>query len=68
MLARDWYYNERRQIGPGSAVVSRDEHSSPGWVIERRLRDVGFAVVSADYHAPLHGTYLLRKPKPGEQN
>ena len=24
--------------------------------------------VSADYHAPLHGTYLLRKPKAGEQS
>ncbi|MEA2793741.1 MAG: hypothetical protein QOI87_1121, partial [Bradyrhizobium sp.] len=22
MLARDWYYNERRQIGLGSAVAS----------------------------------------------
>jgi hypothetical protein len=22
---------------------------------------------SADYHAPLHGVYLLRKPKHGEQ-
>jgi hypothetical protein len=26
------------------------------------LKDVGFALVSADYHAPLHGTYLCRKP------
>jgi SAM-dependent methyltransferase len=45
----------------------RDEYSTFGWVIERMLTDVGFAMVSADYHAPLHGTYLLRKPKPGEQ-
>jgi hypothetical protein len=26
------------------------------------LTDVGFTLVSADYHAPMHGTYLLRKP------
>jgi SAM-dependent methyltransferase len=45
----------------------RDEHSTFGWVIERMLSDVGFTLVSVDYHAPLHGTYLLRKPKPGEQ-
>jgi len=30
--------------------------------MERLLTDVGFKLVSADYHAPLHGTYLLRKP------
>ena len=40
----------------------RDEHSTFGWVIERMLTDIGFTLVSADYHAPLHGTYLLRKP------
>ena len=45
----------------------RDEYSTFGWVIERMLTDAGFVLVSADYHAPLHGTYLLRKPKPGEQ-
>jgi 2-polyprenyl-3-methyl-5-hydroxy-6-metoxy-1,4-benzoquinol methylase len=45
----------------------RDEYSTFGWVMERMLTDVGFTLVSADYHAPLHGTYLLRKPKPGEQ-
>jgi 2-polyprenyl-3-methyl-5-hydroxy-6-metoxy-1,4-benzoquinol methylase len=43
----------------------RDEYSTFGWVIERMLTDVGFALLSADYHAPLHGTYLLQKPKPG---
>jgi len=37
-------------------------------LIERMLTDVGFTLVSADYHAPLHGTYLLRKPKHGEQS
>jgi 2-polyprenyl-3-methyl-5-hydroxy-6-metoxy-1,4-benzoquinol methylase len=45
----------------------RDEYSTFGWVIERMLMDAGFELVSADYHAPLHGTYLLRKPKHGEQ-
>src|ERR1700761_4500878 len=45
----------------------RDEHASFGWVIERMLADAGFELTSADYHAPLHGTYLLRKPKHGEQ-
>ena len=44
----------------------RDEHSTFGWVIERMLTDAGFALVSVDYDAPLHGTYLLRKPKHGE--
>ena len=46
----------------------RDEYSTFGWVMERMLTDVGFTLVSADYHAPLHGTYLLRKPKAGEQS
>ena len=41
----------------------RDEYSTFGWVMERMLTEVGFALVSADYHAPLHGTYLLSKPK-----
>jgi 2-polyprenyl-3-methyl-5-hydroxy-6-metoxy-1,4-benzoquinol methylase len=45
----------------------RDEYSTFGWVIERMLTDVGFTLLSADYHA-VHGTYLLRKPKPGEQS
>src|SRR3954451_10422136 len=45
----------------------RDEYSTFGWVIERMLTDIGFTLVSVDYHAPLHGTYLLRKPKSGEQ-
>jgi 2-polyprenyl-3-methyl-5-hydroxy-6-metoxy-1,4-benzoquinol methylase len=40
----------------------RDEYSTFGWVIERMLRDAGFVLTSVDYHAPLHGTYLLRKP------
>jgi 2-polyprenyl-3-methyl-5-hydroxy-6-metoxy-1,4-benzoquinol methylase len=45
----------------------RDEYSTFGWVIERMLVDAGFELTSVDYHAPLHGTYLLRKPKHGEQ-
>src|SRR5512143_259776 len=40
----------------------RDEYSTFGWVMERMLTDVGFTLTSADYHAPMHGTYLLRKP------
>jgi 2-polyprenyl-3-methyl-5-hydroxy-6-metoxy-1,4-benzoquinol methylase len=46
----------------------RDEYSTFGWVMERMLTEVGFTLVSADYHAPLHGTYLLKKPKSGEQS
>src|SRR5215212_5036695 len=46
----------------------RDEYSTFGWVIERMLTDVGFTLVSVDYDAPLHGTYLLRKPKPDQQS
>src|SRR5437763_1627470 len=118
MLARDWYYTQRRRLGLDSAVASiydrhddsdsraravltmlglqrgwrdaegwadfsiknhdfdrdsvvshmRDEYSTFGWVIERMLSDAGFTIASVDYHAPLHGTYLLRKPKSGEQS
>jgi 2-polyprenyl-3-methyl-5-hydroxy-6-metoxy-1,4-benzoquinol methylase len=46
----------------------RDEYSTFAWVIERMLTDAGFQIESVDYHAPLHGTYLLRKPKAGEQS
>jgi 2-polyprenyl-3-methyl-5-hydroxy-6-metoxy-1,4-benzoquinol methylase len=45
----------------------RDEYSTFGWVMERMLTETGFTLVSTDYHAPLHGTYLLRKPKPDQQ-
>ena len=45
----------------------RDEYSTFGWVMERMLTETGFTLVAADYHAPLHGTYLLRKPTPDEQ-
>ena len=46
----------------------RDEYSTFGWVIERMLTEAGFTLAAADYHAPLHGTYLLQKPKPGGQS
>src|ERR1700730_13357991 len=46
----------------------RDEYSTFGWVIERMLTETGFVLESVDYHAPLHGTYLLRKPKPDQQS
>ena len=36
--------------------------NAKGWVMERMLTEVGFNLISADYHAPLHGTYLLQKP------
>jgi 2-polyprenyl-3-methyl-5-hydroxy-6-metoxy-1,4-benzoquinol methylase len=40
----------------------REENSTFGWVMERMLTETGFTLLSADYHAPLHGTYLLQKP------
>ena len=57
-------FNINNHDFPCGEVAShmRDEHSTFGWVIERMLKDVGFTLVSVDYHAPLHGTYLCRKP------
>jgi len=52
----------------GVVTHMRDEYSTFGWVIERMLTDIGFVMESVDYHAPLHGTYLLRKPKPDQQS
>ena len=40
----------------------RDENSTFAWVMERMLSEVGFVTVSADYHAPMHATYVLQKP------
>jgi 2-polyprenyl-3-methyl-5-hydroxy-6-metoxy-1,4-benzoquinol methylase len=40
----------------------RDENSTFAWVMERMLTETGFSLLSADYHAPLHGTYLAQKP------
>ena len=59
---------KNHDFGRESVVTHmRDEYSTFGWVIERMLTDVGFTLESVDYHAPLHGTYLLRKPKPDHQ-
>ena len=62
-------FNSKNHDFARDSVVThmRDEYSTFGWVIERMLTEVGFILVSADYHAPLHGTYLLQKPKPGGQ-
>jgi 2-polyprenyl-3-methyl-5-hydroxy-6-metoxy-1,4-benzoquinol methylase len=62
-------YNIKNHDFTRDSVVAhmRDEYSTFGWVMERMLTEVGFALISADYHAPLHGTYLLQKPKPGGQ-
>ena len=46
----------------------RDEYSTFGWVMEHMLTEVGFTLVSADYHAPMHGTYLLQKSKSDAQS
>ena len=40
----------------------RDENSTFAWVMERMLAEIGFVTVSADYHAPMHATYVLQKP------
>src|ERR1700757_4943065 len=62
------FYIKNHDFERDSVVTHmRDEYSTFGWVIERMLTDVGFTLVSADYHAPLHGTYLLQKPRPGGQ-
>ena len=62
-------FNSKNHDFERDSVVAhmRDEYSTFGWVMERMLTEVGFILVSADYHAPLHGTYLLKKPKSGEQ-
>jgi 2-polyprenyl-3-methyl-5-hydroxy-6-metoxy-1,4-benzoquinol methylase len=44
------------------ATHVRDEHSTFGWVIEGLLKEARFSLVSADYHAPVYGTYLAQKP------
>jgi 2-polyprenyl-3-methyl-5-hydroxy-6-metoxy-1,4-benzoquinol methylase len=57
-------FNTKNHDFKRDSVVThmRDEYSTFGWVIERMLTEIGFTLVSADYHAPMHGTYLLRKP------
>jgi 2-polyprenyl-3-methyl-5-hydroxy-6-metoxy-1,4-benzoquinol methylase len=61
-------YNIKNHDFCRDSVVThmRDEYSTFGWVMERMLTETGFALESVDYHAPLHGTYLLRKRNPGE--
>ena len=60
-------FNIKNQDFERDSVVThmRDEYSTFGWVIERMLTEAGFNLVSADYHAPLHGTYVLQKPRSG---
>src|ERR1700757_5100683 len=62
------FYIKNHDFERDSVVTHmRDEYSTFGWVIERMLTEVGFTLVSADCHAPLNGTYLLQKPRPGGQ-
>ncbi|MGH9694160.1 MAG: methyltransferase domain-containing protein, partial [Bryobacteraceae bacterium] len=63
----DFIINNHRFTRESVITHMRDEYSTFGWVIERLLTEAGFTLVSADYDAPLHGTYCLRKPKSGEQ-
>src|ERR1700743_766448 len=57
-------FNAKNHDFARDSVVThmRDEYSTFGWVMERMLTETGFTLVSADYHAPMHGTYLLQKP------
>ncbi len=57
-------FNTKNHDFARDSVVThmRDEYSTFGWVMERMLTEIGFTLVSADYHAPMHGTYLLQKP------
>jgi 2-polyprenyl-3-methyl-5-hydroxy-6-metoxy-1,4-benzoquinol methylase len=57
-------FNSKNHDFARDSVIAhmRDENSTFGWVMERMLTDTGFVLLSADYHAPLHGTYLLQKP------
>jgi 2-polyprenyl-3-methyl-5-hydroxy-6-metoxy-1,4-benzoquinol methylase len=57
-------FNTKNHDFARDSVVThmRDEYSTFGWVMERMLTETGFTLLSADYHAPLHGTYLLQKP------
>jgi len=36
-------------------------------LVMERMLTTSVPMVSADYHAPLHGTYLLRKPNPASR-
>jgi hypothetical protein len=63
-------FSSRTTISSATASVThmRDEYSTFGWVIERMLTDVGFTLVSVDYHAPLHGTVSLAQTKSDQQS
>ncbi len=49
-------------------MLARDRYYHERREIGRMLTGAGFTLVSADYHTPPHGTYLLRQPKHGEQS
>jgi 2-polyprenyl-3-methyl-5-hydroxy-6-metoxy-1,4-benzoquinol methylase len=57
-------FNTRNHDFDQDSVIThmRDENSTFAWVMERMLTETGFTLLSADYHAPLHGTYLSQKP------
>jgi 2-polyprenyl-3-methyl-5-hydroxy-6-metoxy-1,4-benzoquinol methylase len=60
---------KNHEFEPNSVVTHmRDEYSTFGWVMERMSTEIGFRLLSADYHAPLHGTYLLQKPASSGQS
>jgi len=62
---KEWAdFNIKNHEFESDSVVThmRDEYSTFGWVMERMLTEIGFSLLSADYHAPLHGTYHLQKP------
>lgn len=44
------------------AMHVRDEHSTFGWVIEGLIKEAGFQLESAEYSAPVYGTYRAIKP------
>jgi len=63
----DFYINNQDFERDSVVTHMRDKYSTFGWVIERMLTEVGFTLMSADYRPPLHGTYLLQKPRLGGQ-
>jgi 2-polyprenyl-3-methyl-5-hydroxy-6-metoxy-1,4-benzoquinol methylase len=58
----DFHVNNHGFARDSVIAHMRDEYSTFGWVMERMLTEVGFTLISADYNAPMHGTYLLQKP------
>ena len=43
-------------------LLKNHGYSTFGWVIEGLLKEAGFVLESADYSAPVYGTYRARKP------